>query len=68
MTVCPFSLTLRSIVDFAQTAEDTVPRNAPIKIIRGGREVNVMTGTTASSNSGAVAVDPASYTPDESLE
>ena len=62
------SLTLRSIVDFAQTAEDTVPRNAPIKIIRGGREVNVMTGTSASSNSGEVAVDPASYTPDESLE
>jgi pilus assembly protein CpaB len=62
------SLTLRSIVDFAQTAEDTAPRNAPIKIIRGGREINVMTGTTASSNSGEVAVDPASYTPDEVLE
>ena len=62
------SLTLRSIVDFAQTTEDMVPRNAPIKIIRGGLEANVMTGTTVSSSSGGVAVDPASYTPDEVLE
>lgn len=62
------SLTLRSIVDFAETAEDSIPRNAPIKIIRGGREMNVMTGTMASSNSGEVAVDPASYTPDGGLE
>ena len=57
------SLTLRSIVDFAQNTEDMVQRNAPIKIIRGGREANVMTGTTASSSSGDVTVDPASYTP-----
>ncbi len=57
------SLTLRSIVDFAQNTEDAVQRNAPIKIIRGGREANVMAGTSASSNSGEVAVDPANYTP-----
>jgi len=56
------SLALRSIVDFAQTAEDTVLRNAPIKIIRYGVEANVTTGTVASSSSGTVAVDPVSYT------
>ncbi|MEO7221979.1 MAG: Flp pilus assembly protein CpaB [Devosia sp.] len=55
------SLALRSIVDFAQTTEDAVRRNAPIKIIRYGVEANVMTGTTASSSSGDVTVDPASY-------
>ena len=58
----PLSLSLRSIVDFAQTTEDAALRNAPIKIIRYGVEVNVMTGTTASSSSGDVTVDPASYT------
>ncbi len=57
------SLTLRSIVDFAQNTDDAGQRNAPIKIIRGGREANVMAGTTASSSSGEVAVNPASYTP-----
>ncbi len=57
------SLTLRSIVDFAQNTEDAGQRNAPIKIIRGGREANVMAGTTASSNAGEVAVNPASFAP-----
>jgi pilus assembly protein CpaB len=57
------SLALRSIVDFAQTTEDAVRRNAPIKIIRYGVEANVMTGTLASSSSGEVTVDPATYTP-----
>jgi len=59
------SLTLRSIVDFAQNAEDTAQRNAPIKIIRGGREANVMTGTAAGGGSGDVTVDPVSYTPSD---
>ena len=59
----PLSLALRSIVDFTQTADDAVRRNAPIKIIRYGVEANVMTGTMASSSSGDVTVDPATYTP-----
>ena len=56
------SLSLRSIVDFARNTEDATQRNAPIKVIRYGVEVNVMTGTTASSSSGAVTVGPASFT------
>jgi pilus assembly protein CpaB len=54
----PLSLTLRSIVDFAQSAEDSIPRNAPIKLIRGGLEANILAGT----GSGSVTVDPANYT------
>lgn len=61
-TLGPLSLTLRSIVDFAQNTQDSVQRNAPIRLIRYGLEANVMTGTTASSSSGDVTVDPASYT------
>lgn len=57
----PLSLTLRSIVDFAQSADDSAQRNAPIKVIRYGLEANVMTGTTASSGSGEVTVSPVTY-------
>jgi pilus assembly protein CpaB len=58
------SLALRSIIDFAQTAEDAVKRNAPIKIIRYGTEQNITTGTLPTSSSGSVVtVDPAAYTP-----
>jgi pilus assembly protein CpaB len=56
------SLALRSIVDFAESTQDAVQRNAPIKIIRYGVEANVMAGTTASSRTGEVTVDPATYT------
>ncbi|MEO6014796.1 MAG: Flp pilus assembly protein CpaB [Devosia sp.] len=54
------SLALRSIVDFAKAPgeEDNMKRNAPIKIIRYGTEVSVMTGATATTPT----VDPASYT------
>jgi pilus assembly protein CpaB len=55
------SLALRSIVDFAQTTDDTIKRNAPIRVIRYGAETNVMTGTTVSSPD--ATVDPASYRP-----
>lgn len=56
------SLALRSIVDFAQTSEDSIKRNAPIRVIRYGNETNVITGTTVPSPD-AATVDPASYTP-----
>jgi pilus assembly protein CpaB len=62
-TLGGLSLALRSIVDFAQTAEDSVKRNAPIKIIRYGTEQNITTGTLAASSSGDVTVDPAVYSP-----
>jgi pilus assembly protein CpaB len=55
------SLALRSIVDFAQTTEDSIRRNAPIRVIRYGAETNVMTGTMV--NADAATVDPASYVP-----
>ena len=57
------SLALRSIVDFAQNTDDDTPRNAAIKVIRGGLEANVMTGTAPSSSSSDVTVDPAAYNP-----
>jgi pilus assembly protein CpaB len=57
------SLALRSIVDFAETTEDPVKRNAPIRLIRYGTETNVLTGTTVSSASGAATVNEASYAP-----
>lgn len=57
------SIALRSVVDFAQTAEDTTKRNAPIKIIRYGTEQSITTGTLPTSSSGSVTtIDPASYT------
>jgi pilus assembly protein CpaB len=62
-TLGSLSLVLRSIVDFAQTAEDSVRRNAPIKIIRYGTEQNVTTGTLPASASGTVTIDPAAYAP-----
>jgi pilus assembly protein CpaB len=63
-TLGTLSLVLRSIVDFAQTAEDSVKRNAPIKIIRYGTEQSVTTGTAPASTSGSVTtVDPVAYTP-----
>ena len=45
------SLALRSIVDFAQntTDESSIKRNAPIKIIRYGKEGNVQAGTAGGS-------------------
>jgi pilus assembly protein CpaB len=52
------SLALRSIVDFARTAEDGEQRNAPIKVIRYGVETNIMAGTTDRAK-----VDPASFSP-----
>lgn len=61
-TLGQLSLALRSIVDFAQTTQEAVKRNAPIKIIRYGVEASVMAGTTPTSNSGDVTVDPATYT------
>lgn len=57
------SLALRSIVDFAPTNDDLVRRNAPIRVIRYGQEVNVITGTTPSSSAGEVSVDSAAYVP-----
>jgi pilus assembly protein CpaB len=57
------SLALRSIVDFAETTEDPVKRNAPIRLIRYGTETNVLTGTTVSSASGDATVNEASYAP-----
>jgi pilus assembly protein CpaB len=63
-TLGTLSLVLRSIVDFAQTAEDSVRRNAPIKIIRYGNEQSVTTGTLPASSSGSVTtIDPAAYAP-----
>ena len=63
-TLGGLSLALRSIVDFAATAEDSVKRNAPIKIIRYGAEENITTGTMAASSSGdVITVDPAAYSP-----
>ena len=69
-TLGTLSLVLRSIVDFAQTAEDSARRNAPIKIIRYGTEQSVMTGTQLASASGTVTIDPAAYapTPNPTLE
>jgi pilus assembly protein CpaB len=55
------SLVLRSIVDFGATAEDASMRNSPIRVIRYGVDSSVMAGTNASSSSGSVTVDPASY-------
>ena len=55
------SLVLRSIVDFAQTTEDPTLRNSPIRVIRYGVDSSVMAGTNASSSSGSVTVDPATY-------
>ena len=63
----PLSLALRSIVDFARNTDDPGTRNAPIKIIRGGFEASVLAGTGATSTSGTVTVDPASYAPASSL-
>jgi pilus assembly protein CpaB len=57
------SLSLRSIVDFAATSQDTIKRNAPIRVIRYGAETNVITGTTAPGGADGATVDPASYTP-----
>lgn len=54
------SLSLRSIVDFVQTAnEDDIKRNAPIKVIRMGQETNVMAASP--TDGGNVSVDPASF-------
>jgi pilus assembly protein CpaB len=55
------SLALRSIVDFAQTADtsDDTSRNAPIKVIRMGQESNVMTASP--TGGGEVSVDPANF-------
>ena len=48
------SLALRSIVDFApttaDTTDDTIKKNAPIKIIRSGVESNVTAGITGDSS------------------
>jgi pilus assembly protein CpaB len=57
------SLALRSIVDFAPTQDDSVRRNAPIRVIRYGDETNVITGTTPGSASGDVTVDSVAYVP-----
>lgn len=57
------SLSLRSIVDFAQTSEDSIKRNAPIRVIRYGAETNVITGTTVNPGANGATVDPASFTP-----
>lgn len=57
------SLALRSIVDFAPTTDDTIKRNAPIRVIRYGEEVNVITGATPASASGDVTVDSVAYVP-----
>ncbi|HZY67583.1 MAG TPA: Flp pilus assembly protein CpaB [Devosia sp.] len=59
------SLALRSIVDFDQTAQDAVRRNAPIRVIRYGVEANVITGTTPTSTTGDVDVtaEPVTYAP-----
>jgi pilus assembly protein CpaB len=56
------SLALRSIVDFAKTADDNAQRNAPIKVIRYGVETNIMAGTTDRAT-----VDPASFSPAENV-
>ena len=58
------SLSLRSIIDFAETVVDDAPtkRNAPIRLIRYGQETNVMAGATIGDQSGAeTAVDPAAF-------
>ena len=57
------SLALRSIVDFAPTQDDSVRRNAPIRVIKYGDETNVITGTAPASASGDVTVDSVAYVP-----
>jgi len=57
------SLALRSVVDFAASANEPMQRNAPIKIIRYGQEANVMTGTTATSPTGEISIDPVAFSP-----
>jgi pilus assembly protein CpaB len=67
------SLALRSIVDFAQTADDKanndVKRNAPIRIIRYGTTTNVTTGVApgpsdgTDAGTGDASVAPANFQP-----
>jgi pilus assembly protein CpaB len=55
------SLALRSIVDFAKASTDdsSLKRNAPIRVIRYGQEMSVMTGQAPSADD--AAVNPASF-------
>jgi pilus assembly protein CpaB len=57
------SLVLRSVTDFAATA-DTSQRRNQVKIVRYGKQTSVMAG--ASNPSGAVGIDPAAYDPPSS--
>lgn len=60
------SLSLRSIVDFAQASNDDtkLKRNAPIRLIRYGQEASVMAGQVAGGNdSQPASVDQANYRP-----
>lgn len=65
-TLGKLSLALRSIVDFAQSANDDtkLKRNAPIRLIRAGQEASVMAGQMANNGEGQqAAVSPANYQP-----
>ncbi len=60
------SLALRSIADFAETAEERRqrPANQTVRLIKRGEQISVMTGSSAAAATGPAAVEPASYTPD----
>ena len=60
------SLALRSIVDFPQASNDdaNLKRNAPIRLIRYGKEASVIAGQSASvGDSTQATVNPAAYQP-----